>query len=195
MVSVNATIERTAPMPLAALETSDASALADVIFGRALQWVSIRRQCAVEQALAELRRGEPAAWHALKLGLARYAAEFLGFFDEDVKAVYVADFADSYRREPDERAPQGMVHLIVFANSKTAALKSLINVLDRALDSVMSQRIGRTGTKHSLEVQLVDGADLEHLARYAALLMSVGDAPTCIWERDPADARLEKHKC
>lgn len=158
--------------------------LAKVIVERALERVSARGHCAVEAVLADLQRGERAVWLELKLGLAHYAAEFLGFFDEDVKAVYVSDFADSYRRNSQERAPRRMVHLIVLAETKTAALKSVVNALDRALAGVVSERIGGTATERSLEVKLVDSADLEELGRFAALLTPVSHCATCVWERE-----------
>jgi len=175
-------------MPVSNLETSDTVVHAQALVERALHSQSAKRHCGVDQTLTALRRGENAAWRELKLELARNIAEFLGFFAQDVQAVYVADAVDSQRHGLAENPPRRMIHLVVFANVKTAALKALVNALDRALNAAVNEYIGGGVSEHSLQAQLVDSADLEQLARYAALLTAPSQRPTCVWEREPVDA-------
>ncbi|OQY92887.1 MAG: hypothetical protein B6D41_08015 [Chloroflexi bacterium UTCFX4] len=175
-------------MSVSNLETSDAIVHAQALVERALHSQSAKRHYGVDQTLTALRRGENTAWRELKLELARNIAEFLGFFVQDVQAVYVADAVDSYRHELAENPPRRMIHLVIFANVKTAALKALVNALERALGAAVSEYVGGAVNEYSLQVQLVDSADLEQLARYAALLTAPSQRPTCVWEREPVGA-------
>jgi hypothetical protein len=77
-----------------------------------------------------------------------------------------------------------MVHLVIFANPKTAALTSLVNALNRALTLVLQESGAGVKTERFLDVQLVNSAELENLARYAALLKAPNYLPTRVWQRE-----------
>lgn len=171
--------------PIVSLQTSDAHTIAGVIVTNALEWVSARLGCDKVKAVECLNRSDTAARRELKLGLARYLAEYLGFLDEDVKAVYVSDHMDNYRDESAENPPRWVIHLVVFADPKTAALSSLVSALNRTLTLVLGEAVECAETEGFLDVQLVNSADLENLARYAALLTAPSYRPTRIWQREP----------
>lgn len=175
-----------------ALHTSDAHAIAKVIVANALDWVSARPRCDKSKLVKRLNRGDKAAQRELKLGLARYLAEYLGFLDEDVKAVYVSDHAEPYGGEATEKPTRWLIHLVVFAEPKTAALTSLLSALNRALTAALRESVVSAGTNGFLDVQLVNSADLENMARYAALLTAPSDRTTHIWQREtPGPSRKE----
>lgn len=175
--------------PVLGLCTNDAHVIAGVIVTNALEWVGARLGCGKANVVKCLKRGDTAARRELKLGLARYLAEYLGFLDEDVKAVYVSDHVDNYRDEWAEKPPRWIIHLVVFADPKTAALASLVSALNRALASALRESVECGETEDFLGVQLVNSADLENLARHAALLTAPSYRPTRIWQQEPLASR------
>lgn len=173
------------PTPrIVSLETSDAHSIAGVIVTNALEWVSARVGYDKSEAVKCLNRGDTVAHREFKLGLARYLAEYLGFLDEDVKAVYVADHSANYGGESPEKPSRWSTHLVVFADPKTAALTLLINALNPALANALRESLECAKTEGFLDVQLVNSADLANLARYAALLTAPNYRPTRIWQRE-----------
>lgn len=190
--AVNQSTEMKLGLPVFALYPSDAHTIARVIVTNALEWVSARLGCNRVQVVKCLDRGDMAAHRELKLGLARYLAEYLGFLDEDVKAVYVADHVDNYGGESPEKPRRWIIHLVVFADPKTAALTSLVSALNPALVLVLSELVEGAETEGFLDVQLVNSADLENLARYAALLSAPSYRPTRIWQRESFAASTQE---
>lgn len=166
----------------------DAARVAAAILAEALAWAGARLHRGRAAVLSCLAHGDPDARAEFKRGLARAAAEYLGLYDADVRAVYVYDY------EPVGAAgaadvPGWMVHLIVWVEPQTAALRSLILALDGALASLVAERLGQT-TGRLLDVQFVNSADIEARSGYAALLDVLPLGPTRIWPRglDPTCA-------
>jgi hypothetical protein len=80
-----------------------------------------------ETVVERLQQGDNITFSYWRYGLARKGAEYLGEWDGDIKAVYIFD----YEATPEdvcfaEVTPDIMIHLIVWAQRKTAALNSLI---------------------------------------------------------------------
>lgn len=174
--------------PLMSLQTNDAYTIAEVIVTNAFEWAGARLNCPVSRVVQSLGHGDVAARREFKLGLARYLAEYLGFLDEDVKAVYVSDPIENYRDKAAGVPPRWVIHLAVFADPKTAALASLVNALNRALLLVLDNAVTGAEPEGFLDVQLVNDTDLQNLARYAALLSAPNARPTRIWQREPPSA-------
>jgi hypothetical protein len=105
--------------------------------------------------------------------------------DERVKAVYVLD----YDATPEDlcfgRLNQGtpLVHLIVWTKRKTAALRSLVAALDRALAQAYAELLGGCQIEILLDVQIIDDADVENRTGHGALLQAIHHRPIPIWER------------
>lgn len=171
-----------------AFNASDARTIAEVVVRNALKWVGTRTRRSIDEVVKSLNQGDVTAHRELKLGLARHIAEYLGFLDEDVKAVFVADHMDQYAEDGNEPERRWVVHLVIFANPKTAALTSLVNALDRALTRALQESGAGVETERFLDVQLVNSAELENLARYAALLRAPKYLPTRVWQREAREA-------
>lgn len=136
----------------------------------------------LDASVEQLRRGDPAAWSYCQRALAQRVGEYLQACDGDVKAVYLYDVDWT----PDdanwtETGEPPLIHLIVWAQPKTAALRALIAVLNRAL----AHRFGRVIAGHTLtqllDVQVIDDQDVAQRAGYASLLSSSRHRPVRVW--------------
>jgi len=108
----------------------------------------------------------------------------LGAFDDDVKAVYLFE-CDATQEDIcfGEASSTPLVHLLVWAKRKTAALTSLISALDRALVQCYSSQFGVSGPASLLDVQVVVDSDVDKRTGYGALLSSLHHRPLEIWRR------------
>ncbi len=179
-------------LPASAHSTSDAHAIAGAIVSITLEGAGARLGCDKVQVVKRLNDGDMGARREIKLGLAQYLAEYLGFLDEDVKAVYVSDHVDNYRAESAEKLYPWNVQLVVYADPKTAALTLLLSALKRALARALRESVEVGGTEDFLDIQTVNRADLENLARYAALLTAPGNGTTRVWQREPPESNREQ---
>jgi hypothetical protein len=75
------------------------------------------------------------------------------------------------------------IHLIVHAERKTSALSSLSAALDRAVTHHYSELIGPSSLTGTLDVQVVDSAQIEMRRGTAALLTSLYNPPLQVWRR------------
>ena len=75
------------------------------------------------------------------------------------------------------------VHLLVWAQPKTAALNGLVETWDRALAQGYAEMINGHRLANVLDVQVVDDADVEKRVGYGALLSSLHHRPIQVWER------------
>jgi hypothetical protein len=104
--------------------------------------------------------------------------------DENIKAVYVADY-DATPQDIcfGETAKPSPIHLIAWVERKTSALDSLVEALNRALVERYADMIGPSQLAYLLDVQAVDDADVKNRVGYGALLSSLRNRPIKIWER------------
>jgi hypothetical protein len=135
-------------------------------------------------AMDSLRKGEGNARGYCHYSIGKHVAESLGALDENVKAVYIAD----YDATPEDicfgqEAQAPLIHLIVWVERKTSALHSLVEALDRALVERYTEEIGPSQLAHLLDIQLVDDAEVENRSGYGALLTSLNNRPIKLWER------------
>ena len=75
------------------------------------------------------------------------------------------------------------MHLLVWAQCKTAALRALIAALDRALARAYTDMLGEGCPAGLLDVQVVDDADVGRRSGYGALLSSMYHRPVQVWQR------------
>src|SRR5512146_498674 len=126
MTTRTLTERRPWPVPADAAETMVNEALATCIDQVGSE--------SLDRVRERLRDGDPALWSGCRLALARRGGEYLEACDDNVKAVYIYDNEWAPEDPPWGKAPGSPVlHLIVWAQPKTAALRALIAVLDRAL--------------------------------------------------------------
>ncbi|MBN1178112.1 MAG: hypothetical protein JXD18_02805 [Anaerolineae bacterium] len=166
------------------LVLSDATGMAETAIEDALgscaQKVGVDR----ETAVSRLREGDLSACSYFHYTLAGHAAEWLGAWDENVKAVYIYDY-DATAEDVCFGKPgqQRMLHLLVWAHRKTQALAAISNALDRALVDGYVESVGARGVKHVLDVQAVDDDEVQNNIGCGALLHSLHTRPIRIWER------------
>jgi len=157
---------------------------AETAVNAALEFAAQKLGKPVNTVVARLQEGDSAAASYWRYGLAKQMAECLANWDASVKAVYVVD----YDATPEDLALGTatrplMVHLIAWADRKTAALDSLVAALDRALVERVAQLMGMDRLAHMLDVQVVDDEDVEACRGYGAALTSLHNRPIRIWMR------------
>jgi hypothetical protein len=141
-------------------------------------------QDSAEAVVDRLRQNDKTVCGYFLHGIAKRLAVSLGAVDEHVRAVYVLD----YDATPEDLCfgtlDRGMplIHLIVWAERKTAALGSLVAALDLALARACADLVGGSAAAGLLDVQVVDDADVENRTGYGALLHSIHHRPIQIWE-------------
>jgi len=121
--------------------------------------------------------------------VAKQVAERLGVLDANLKAAYIYDY---------DAAPEGFcyrqagrafpIHLIVWAERKTAALNAVVNMWDRALAESFAEMMGAHQPAHLLDVQVVDSTDVDNRMGYGALLSSLHNPPIRVWKREQPGA-------
>lgn len=167
------------------LQLPDVASTAEAALTQALEFCAQKMGLDSPQAVVDhLRQDNSTAFGYWHYGLAKQVAKHLGAWDEDVKAVYIYD----YDATPEdvcfgEMMPAEPIHLIVWAQRKTAALESLVAVLNRALVQGCADLIGRPRLMRLLDVQVIDDADVKNRVGYGALLSSLYHRPIRIWER------------
>ncbi len=167
------------------LSLIDATGIAQAILSEALEFCASKLGLEDPQAAAEhLHRRSSDAYNYFQYGLAKSVAEHLSEVDESVKAVFL------YEEEatPDDlcfgqakRTP--LIHLIVWAEVRTAALQSLLTGLDRALVQMVAEILGYPKLLCVLDAQVIDDTDVENRTGYGALLSSLYHRPLEVWKR------------
>lgn len=167
------------------LVLSDAISMAEGAMSKALDSSAQKMALDSREAVVNrLQRNDPAAVGYVYYSLANQAAEWLGAWDESVKAVYLYD-ADALSEDGcfDEAVRSPLLHLIVWASRKTGALVALLDVLDRALVQAYADLTGKSTLKHILSAEVIDDDSVQNSIGCAALLRSVHTRPLRVWER------------
>ncbi len=170
---------------------SDPTIAAEGMIGQALSACTDQTGSASQDALLELlRRGDPPTWSQCQYALAQRVAEYLETCADDVKAVYIydSDWTPEERRWDGVNVAPGagsapLIHLIVWAQPKTAALRALIDILNRALALRLGRTIGALAMTQLLDAQVIDDQDVSRRSGYAALLTSSRYRAAQVWRR------------
>jgi len=163
---------------------SDVTNIAEEALNQALTFCA-QKMCLSDSdaVLDHLRQGDCTARRYYDYALARGIATQLGTLAKDVRGIYIYDYDATPEDACFGDASSPLVHLIVWAERKTAALHSLASALDQALVRLYADRVGTPGLRNLLDVQVVDDADVEHRVGYGAMLSSLYRRPIQIWER------------
>lgn len=167
------------------LETGDVGSTSQQILDEALEYCAQKMRLDGRQSVMDaLRAGDSRACGYCHYSVARQIAECLASFDENVKAAYIYDYdatpQDICLGDGGQVLP---IHLLVWADRKTAALKVMVETWDRALAQPYSEVTGRRPSGHVLDVQLVDDADVQKRMGHGALLSSLHYPPLQVWSR------------
>ena len=166
-------------------EVKDVAGTAQVVLTQAMEYCAQKMRLDNSQAVIDrLRAGDGRACEYCHYGVAKQVAESLGALDDNIKAAYICDYdatpEDLCFGEAGRALP---IHLLVWAQPKTAALNGLVETWDRALAQGYAEMINGHRLANVLDVQVVDDADVEKRAGYGALLSSLHHRPIQVWER------------
>ena len=136
------------------------------------------------EVVAHLRAGQGKACEYCHYSVAKQVAASMGELDANIKAAYIYD----YDATPEDlcfgETGRGLpIHLLIWANRKTAALSALAETVGRALAQQYAMMIGVPQPAHLLDVQIVDDADVERRLGHGALLSSLYHRPVEVWRR------------
>ena len=132
-----------------------------------------------------LRRND--FFDSLKYNLAKGVANTLAASDDHVLDIYLSDPSVNPDAESGEYlSVDAIVHLLVLVRVSSAALKTFIGSLDRALVQQLKDTPLPLPAKCSsiLDVMLVTEDEVERGTGYANLLRSIFAPPLKIWQRE-----------
>ncbi|MBM4431803.1 MAG: hypothetical protein FJ026_15875 [Chloroflexi bacterium] len=167
------------------LQLPDAASAAEQVLNEALEFCAQKMHFDSRQtAVNRLRQGDREACNYCFYSVARQVAEYLGAWDENVKAVYICD----YDATPEdlcfaETVQSPPVHMIIRVDRKTSALNSLVAALDRALVQKYANLTAMRQIACFLDAQVVDDTDVEKRIGYGTMLSSIHNRPLQVWER------------
>lgn len=167
------------------LQMPDAESTAEVVFTQAMEYCARKLGLAgPQEAMDRLREGDGCAGKYCGYSIAKQVCAALGDLDENVKAGYLCDYdatpEDLCFQEGSDTSP---IHLIVWCERKTSALRSLVNAVDRALTTKYAELLGSDRLAHLLDAQIIDDDDVENRSGYGALITSLYNPPLKVWER------------
>ena len=173
--------QRTAQSPVSSLQET-----VETIQGDALQYARIHLPVSVQESALDELLQQPRFFEYFKFGLAGYIAETIAAHDEYVQEIC---YFDPYLN-PDAQTETDLpldvsVNLLVVVKSKTAALQSFIDALDRALTQQIRDLPSPlpAGLNSILNAVMINEEDIAHGRGYAVLLSSMFNKPRRVWPR------------
>ncbi|MBN1887953.1 MAG: hypothetical protein JW850_08170 [Thermoflexales bacterium] len=145
-----------------------------------------------KKAKTALRDGKCDVCSYFCYGLAKQVAEYLGQIDPTVKAVYV--FEPEYAQGGDAplgngapvAQPPSSINMVAWVKRKSAALHALVEALDTSLSGRVRGRLRckqAASACYTLDVQMVDDAEVRERRGYGALVHSLYVRPIQVWSR------------
>lgn len=170
---------------LKALRSPDVTSTVEAACSQALEYCMQKMDLATGRAAIEqLRGGDASALGYWRYSVAQQIAGIIGDLDDSVKKVYTYDYdATADDLCFGEVARCSPVHLIVWAERKTQALEAISGILNRALAGSYGQLVGNDAVTHMLDMQVVDDVDVKNRTGYGAVLSSLFNVPSKVWER------------
>ena len=170
---------------LPALQMPNAVSTAEDILDKAMDFCAKKMGFDSPQtAIDHLKKGDRPACEYCQYSIAQQVGAALGALDDNVRSVHMFE----YDATPEdicfsEVAQTPLLHLIVWTERKTEALKSLVTMLDQALAQSYAQLIGPRQLQHFLDAQVIDDAEVKGRIGYGALFSSLHHRPLKVWER------------
>lgn len=173
---------------VAAPNLPDAASLAQTILDESCAFCAQKTGLESGDAvLPGLQQGDDSLIRNFQYALARTTARQLGDLDGNIRAVYVYEYDASAEDVCfGQVSPSFLVHLMVWAERKTSALRSLATAVDRALVEAYADSARLPGLRHLLDVQIIDDAEVDQRLGCAALLSSLQNPPLLLWQRERA---------
>jgi hypothetical protein len=166
-------------------EVKDVAGTAQVVLIQAMEYCAQKMRLDSSQAVIDrLRAGDGKACEYCHYSVAKQVAESLDALDDNIKAAYIYDYdatpEDLCFGEAGRALP---IHLLVWAQPKTAALNVLVDTWNRVLAQSYAEMLGGRQPAHVLDVQVVDDTAVEQRTGYGALLSSLHHRPIQVWKR------------
>ncbi|MBC8449739.1 MAG: hypothetical protein H8D78_18565 [Chloroflexi bacterium] len=167
------------------LQLPDAASAAEQVLSKALEFCAQKMHFDSHQTVvSRLRQGDRDACSYCYYSVAKQVGEYLGAWDENVKAVYICD----YDATPEdlcfaETVQSPPIHMIIRVDRKTSALNSLVAALDRALVQKYVSLTAMSQMAYFLDAQVVDDTDVEKRIGYGTMLSSMHHRPIQVWGR------------
>ncbi len=174
-------VERAVPQ----FRLPDSESTAEIALQEALNFCAQKMGLDEDRTVVErLQAGDRNAYQYCHYSIARKVGESIGALDQKVKAIYIVNYdATPHDMCFNESAPSRLIHLVVWVERKTSALKSVVNALDQALVRQYADLVDVSDLAHLLDVQVVDDEDVEGRIGYGAMLSSIHNRPIQIWKR------------
>lgn len=154
------------------------------ILAQAIDYCAQKARLDTQVAIERLRAGDHEACGYCHYSVAKQVAECLAGLDTNVKAAYLYDWEatpeDKCFAQPGRALP---IHLIVWTERKTAALRAAAETWDRALAQGYARVFGAPEPEFLLDVQVVDDGDVDNRVGYGALLSSLHHPALQVWAR------------
>jgi hypothetical protein len=178
--------ERIGASVAVSMQPAEMDVTAEEILAEALSYCACKMALDGPQVVAErIRHGDSGARGYCLYSIAKQVAKTIGSLDGNVRAVYTFDYDATPEDECLSEVVRGapLVHLLVWTQRRTAALRALVSALDRALVRGYAGALGNGQPASLLDVQVIDDADVGSRSGYGALLSSMYHRPVQVWER------------
>ncbi|MBN1690914.1 MAG: hypothetical protein JW901_07825 [Dehalococcoidia bacterium] len=173
--------EKTAASSLRRL---DPASTVDSIVNKALKTSASKMGLRDAKAvIACLKENDPVACSYCHYNVAKELGAVLGSWDKNIRAVYAYGYDDNTSAQEcsENISLFSLVHMIIWAERKTKALKALIEAIDHALAQHQRQLFALKELEHVLDVQVIDDVDVKSRTGYASLLKSIHQMPVQVW--------------
>ncbi len=147
-----------------------------------------------DKVIEALREGNCQQCEKLRFSLARQVADYLGTVDSDMRAIYFFDpeyASGDYSSSHAGPSQSSAINLIAWTRTKTSTPPQVIQGLHDALQHACTDILcpNASGLCFSLNVALVNDAEVKSRRGYAAMIDSVNVRPTQVWVRVPRSAQ------
>lgn len=161
---------------------------AQELFERALEATAAQLQLSRSELTQAIHSGECFECDRLRQQLAHTLARYLVQVAPELRAVYGFDPTFAFGEEDRERvlpSESAAIHLLVWTETKTAALAQQVAALEGAFGEARREWLCPKAGEwcNVLSITVVDDAEVKARRGYAALIDSLWVRPTLLWQR------------
>jgi hypothetical protein len=140
------------------------------------------------QVVETLRRGYCQSCETLRFNLARQVADYIALVDPDMRALYLYDpeyASGDYECAKTASSPSSGIHLIAWTRAKKSIPSDKLQELRAAFQDARADILcpDASGLCYSLNVAVVNDADVRTRKGYASMIDSTTVRPTQVWAR------------
>jgi len=140
------------------------------------------------QVVERLRRGYCQSCETLRFNLARQVADYVALVDPDMRALYLYDpeyASGDYECAKSASSPSSGIHLIAWTRAKKSIPSDMLQELRAAFQDARADILcpDASGLCYSLNVAVVNDAEVRTRKGYAAMIDSTSIRPTQVWAR------------